>query len=164
MFANSKRIMIIGCPGSGKSTLSRKLHELTSLPIYYLDMMYWNEDKTTVSKEVFDKRLNDVISKEEWIIDGNYQSSMELRMKACDTIIFLDYDVTTCLSGIKERQGKKRDDMPWIEESDDNEFIEFIKKFNENNRPTILNLLDKYKDKKIYIFNNRKELESVVYE
>ena len=108
MLTQSKRIMVIGCPGSGKSTLARKLKDKTNLPLYYLDMMYWNEDKTTVSKEVFNERLNDVLNQDKWVIDGNYQSSMELRMKCCDTIIFLDYDVDTCLSGIKERQGKRK--------------------------------------------------------
>ena len=158
MLTQSKRIMVIGCPGSGESTLARQLKKYTNLPLYYLDMMYWNEDKTTVSKEVFNERLHDVLNQDEWIIDGNYQSSMELRMKCCDTIIFLDYNVDTCLSGIKERQGKKREDMPWIEESDDLEFIEFIRRFNEVNRPSILDLLKKYKDKKILILKNRDEV------
>ena len=158
MLTQSKRIMVIGCPGSGKSTLSRELHKKTNLQLYYLDMMYWNEDKTTVSKEVFNERLHDVLNQDEWIIDGNYQSSMELRMKCCDTIIFLDYEVEICLSGIKERQGKKREDMPWIEDKDDLEFIEFIRKFNEVNRPSILDLLEKHKDKKILIFKNRDEV------
>ena len=158
MLTQSKRIMVIGCPGSGKSTLSRELHKKTNLPLYYLDMLYWNEDKTTVDSDIFKSRLNEVLSYEKWIIDGNYQSTMELRMKACDTIIFLDYDVNTCLSGIKQRQGKKREDMPWIEDKDDLEFINFIKKFNEVNRPSILDLLKKYKDKKILIFKNRDEV------
>jgi len=53
-------------------------------------MMYWNADKTTVEKSVFLERLSAVLEKDEWIIDGNYGSTMELRMAACDTVIFLD--------------------------------------------------------------------------
>ena len=121
-------------------------------------MLYWNEDKTTVDSDIFKSRLNEVLSYEKWIIDGNYQSTMELRMKACDTIIFLDFDVNTCLEGIKLRKGLKREDMPWIEDKDDLEFINFIKKFNESNRPNILDLLEKHKDKKILIFKNRDEV------
>ena len=60
------------------------------------------------------------ISKE---IDGNYDSTMELRFQACDTIIFLDYPLDTCLSGIKERREKNRADMPWIEKEDEAEAL-----------------------------------------
>ena len=64
-----KKIIIIGCPGSGKSTLSRSLHKITNIPLYHLDMLFWNEDKTTVEKSVFLDRLLKVIQNDEWIID-----------------------------------------------------------------------------------------------
>lgn len=106
-----KKIMVIGCPGSGKSTLSRTLHKITGIPLFHLDMMYWNSDRTTVDKSVFCERLLNTIQKDEWIIDGNYGSTMELRLQACDTVIFLDYSLDVCLNGIKERRGKVRTDM-----------------------------------------------------
>lgn len=118
-----KKVIVIGCPGSGKSTVSRALHNKTGIPLYYLDMMYWNADETTVEKSVFLERLSAVLEKDEWIIDGNYGSTMELRMAACDTAIFLDYPLDVCLDGIKERHGKPRSDMPWIETEEDAEFI-----------------------------------------
>lgn len=96
-----KKIMVIGCPGSGKSTFSRKLHEMTGIPLFHLDMMYWNLDRTTVDKEVFLERLSNTITKSEWLIDGNYGSTMELRLQACDTVIFLDYPLDVCLNGIE---------------------------------------------------------------
>ncbi len=86
-----KKIIVIGCPGSGKSTFARELHIKTGVPLYHLDMMYWNADKTIVEKSLFLERLSAVIEKHEWIIDGNYGTTMELRMAACDTVIFLDY-------------------------------------------------------------------------
>ena len=152
------RILVIGCPGSGKSTLSRKLKEKTNLPLCHLDMIFWNEDKTTVDQETFMNRLTKVVESEKWIIDGNFSTTMELRIKECDTIIFLDFDVETCLEGVKSRIGKKRDDIPWIEEQEDEEFMQFIKDFNRCNRPKILELLDKYQDKNILIFKNREEV------
>ena len=86
-----QRIVVIDCPGSGKSTLSQEIHNRTGIPLFHLDMMYWNADKTTVEKRIFLERLYSVLEKDEWIIDGNYSSTMELRISACDTVIFLDY-------------------------------------------------------------------------
>lgn len=72
-----KKIMIIGCPGSGKSTFAKKLNQITQIPLYHCDMLYWNVDKSYVSKEVFVQRLNEIISSDQWIIDGNYGSTMK---------------------------------------------------------------------------------------
>ena len=152
-----KKVIVIGCPGSGKSTVSRALHDKTGIPLYHLDMMYWNADKTTVEKSVFLERLTAVLEKNKWIIDGNYASTMELRMAACDTVIFLDYPLYVCLDGIKERHGKPRSDMPWIETEEDAEFIEFIKSYNEQQKPKVLELLKKYSDKNIIILESREQ-------
>ena len=154
-----KKVIVIGCPGSGKSTVSRALHNKTGIPLYHLDMMYWNADKTTVEKKVFLERLSVVLEKDEWIIDGNYGSTMELRMVACDTVIFLDYPLDVCLDGIRERRGKPRSDMPWIETEEDAEFIEFIKNYNEQQKPKVLELLEKYGDKNIVICKSREEAD-----
>lgn len=83
-----ERIIVIGCPGSGKSTFSRALQKITRIPLYHLDMMNWNSDRTTVAKAVFRERLSDTIQKEQWIIDGNYGSTIEMRLQACDTVFF----------------------------------------------------------------------------
>ena len=155
-----KKIIVIGCPGSGKSTVSRELHNKTGIPLYHLDMMYWNADKTTVEKSVFLERLSDVLEKDEWIIDGNYSSTMKLRMVACDTVIFLDYPLDVCLDGIRERRGKPRSDMPWIETEEDEEFIEFIKNYNEQQKPKVLELLKKYSDKNIIILESREQADA----
>ena len=130
------------------------------IPLYHLDMMYWNADKTTVEKSVFLERLSSVLEKDEWIIDGNYGSTMELRMAACDTVIFLDYPLEVCLNGIKERRGKPRSDMPWFETEEDAEFIEFIKNYNEQQKPKVLELLEKYGDKNIVIFESREQADA----
>ena len=155
-----KKIIVIGCPGSGKSTFSRELHNKTDIPLFHLDMMYWNADKTTVEKQVFLERLSSVMENDEWIIDGNYGSTMERRMEKCDTVVFLDYSFDVCLEGVKARRGKTRTDIPWIENEDDAEFLEFIKNFNVQQRPNICALIDKYrKEKRIVVFKSRKDAD-----
>ncbi len=154
-----KKVIVIGCPGSGKSSFSRALHKKTGIPLHHLDVMYWNADKTTVETSVFLERLAAVLETDEWIIDGNYASSMELRLAVCDTAIFLDYPLDVCLGGVRERQGKARSDIPWVQTEDDAEFIEFIKSFNEVQRPRIFKLLEKYNDKKVVVFTSREEAD-----
>lgn len=154
-----KKIIVIGCPGSGKSTFSKKLHKITNIPLFHLDMLFWNSDKTTIEKSVFIQRLSEVMQESEWIIDGNYGSTIELRLQQCDTVIFLDYPVEVCLNGIRERRGSVRTDMPWVETEEDEEFIEFIKNYNLQSRPQVMQLLEKYSDKNIFIFSNREEAD-----
>ena len=155
------RIIVIGCLGSGKSTFSKALHKITNIPLYHLDMMYWNSDRTTVEQSVFLKLLSNTMKKSQWIIDGNYQSTLELRLQVCDTVIFLDYPVDVCLNGIAERKGKARTDIPWVEpeNQEDNTFIDFVKSYNSQSRPKVIWLLNKYSNKDIYIFKQRKDAD-----
>lgn len=154
-----KKVMIIGCPGSGKSTFARALAQKTCLPLYCLDLMYWNPDRTTKPKEEFRAALHETVKLDEWIIDGNFRSTLEVRLEACDTVFYLDYPLEVCLAGYEARRGKPRSDIPWIETEPDAEFIEYIKSFKEENRPLILSLLEQYKDKNINIFTSRDEAD-----
>lgn len=154
-----KKIIVIGCPGCGKSTFAKELHNITGIPLFHLDRMYWNADKTVVDGEIFQERLMSAIQEDKWIIDGNYGASIELRLQECDTVFFLDYPLEVCLEGVQTRKGKVRSDISWTEpdEEDDVEFIEFIRKYREVSRPVVMELLDKYAERNIYIFKNRDE-------
>lgn len=155
-----ERIIVIGCPGAGKSTFSRKLRDLTGLPLYYLDMLWHKPDKTNISREEFDVCLQKIIKTEKWIIDGNYRRTLEMRLKACDTVFLLDFPLDVCLAGAQSRIGKKREDMPWLETEFDEEFRQWILDFPQNEMPAIYALLDEYKEKKkIIIFKSRKAVK-----
>ena len=157
-----KKIIVIGCPGSGKSTFARALHNITGIPLFHLDMMYWNPDRTKVPREIFQERLENALVQECWIIDGNYNRTMEMRMQACDTVFFLDYPAEVCLEGVCARKGTKRTDLPWVEGEEEEveaEFLEFIRSFREESRPHILELLEKYADKQIHVFRSREEAD-----
>ncbi len=159
-----EKIIVIGSPGSGKSTFSVKLQEITDLPLYHLDMIWHKPDKTNISKDEFDKRLNEILAKDRWIIDGNYQRTLDIRLKRCDTVFLMDYPLQTCLDGIEARIGKKRPDMPWVEAEFDNEFKQFVIDFPVHNLPLIYNMLESCKDKNIIIFKSREEADSYLNE
>ncbi len=155
-----QRVLVIGCPGSGKSTFAGGLHAATGLPLFHLDMLFWNADRTVVEKSVFLSRLSNVLGGDAWIIDGHYPSTMEMRMAACDTVFFLDYPPSLCLAGIIERRGKERSDMPWIEEEEDPALTERVRAFPEEGRPALLSLFAAYPDKRIITFKSREEADA----
>lgn len=155
-----RRVIVIGSSGSGKSTFARRLRDITGLPLYYLDMIWHKPDKTNISKEEFDKRLDDILSEDRWIIDGNYQRTLEARLKKCDTVFLFDLPVEVCLAGAKARIGTKREDMPWTETELDDDFRQWIVDFPQKQLPEIYGLLEKYNDKNIVIFKSRQEAET----
>lgn len=136
-----KKIVVIGCPGAGKSTFARRLKEMTGLPLYYLDQIWHKADRTTVSKEEFDAKLREIIQQDSWIIDGNYLRTMECRLDACDTVFFLDYPLEICLEGAKARIGTVREDMPWVETEFDEEFRQWILDFPKDQIPVIYDVI-----------------------
>lgn len=157
------KVIIIGSPGAGKSTFARRLGEATNLPLYYLDMLWHKPNQTNISREEFDMRLGEILSKDCWIIDGNYQRTLEMRMKACDTVFLLDFPVEICLSGAEERIGKKREDLPWTETELDAEFRQWIMDFPNSQLPQIYELIETYrKHKNIVILKSRGELEEYI--
>lgn len=153
-----KKVIVIGCPGSGKSTFSKALHKISGLSLCHLDLLYWKEDQTRVERSVFLERLKAVLHKDEWIIDGNYASTMEMRISFCDTVIFLDYPTELCLQGAKERRGKARSDMPCILE-DDEDFLQTIRRYNSESRPQVMQLLARHPEKEIHILQNRDQAD-----
>ena len=84
---------------------------------------------------------------------------MELRLAACDTVFFLDYPTEVCMDGILSRRGTARPDMPWIEapEDVDEEFLEFVRNYERSSRPTVLELLERFREKEIVVFHHRRE-------
>ena len=158
-----KKVIVIGCPGAGKSTFARKLSAKTGLPLYYLDIIWHLPDRNTLSREEFATCLEMITSGEKWIIDGNYLHTMPFRLQNCDTVFFFDLPTDVCLAGAEERIGKEREDMPWTEERLDEEFRQWIIDFPMQQLPVINALLSEYKEKvKIIVFHTREEADNFI--
>ena len=109
------KIMLIGSPGSGKSTFGKKLAQATGLPLFHLDALYWKPNWVETPREEWDSLLQKLVSEPQWIIDGNYGRTLDIRMQAADTIIWLQKPNWLCVWRAIKRQaghfGKVRSDM-----------------------------------------------------
>ncbi len=158
-----KKVIVIGCPGSGKTTFAEKLSKSTGLPLYYLDAIWHKPDRTHISREELDDRLGEILALDEWIIDGNYSRTLERRLIACDTVFLFDLPTEECLAGARERLGKGRYDMPWIATELDPNFEKEILEFRDCKLPEIYNLIEKHgQNKKVAIFKSRKDADAFI--
>ena len=156
-FDIGRRILVLGCPGSGKSRFAVRLAAVTGLPTTHLDRIWWKPDRTHVSREEFDRRLAALLQEDEWILDGDYSRTYEPRLRACDTAIFLDIDEEECLAGITARIGKERPDMPWTEQEIDPELVAEVRKYRTEKRPVLMELFRKYPPRRLIVLRSREE-------
>ncbi len=158
-----KKILVIGCPGGGKSTFSRALAEKTGLPLVHLDMLNWRPDRTTVGREELDRRIAEVLATDAWIMDGNYNRTQPRRMDAADLVFFFDMPVEVCLAGVYARRGQVRSDMPWVEgETMDAEFLASIRDFHGRPRENILTRLAERPHLPVVTFRSHGEVDAYV--
>ena len=160
-----ERVMIIGCGGAGKSTLARKLGERTGLPVVHLDQIWWEPGNWQhLEKQEFDERLAEELKKPRWILDGNFNRTIEMRLEACDTVIYLDYPRLVCIKNwlgrVIKNWGHARPDMTegcteWI----DPEFVKWIWNFNKNNRARYYDLLRSAEGKQVVVLRSRRQAQ-----
>lgn len=156
-----KKVIVIGCPGAGKSTFSRKLSAKLGLPLYYLDMIWHRPDRTVIGRDEFDNRLAEILAEDKWILDGNYIRTLPIRLAECDTVFLFNLPLDKCIEGVKSRLGKERADMPWIEEELDPEFLQWIIDFPRDVLPEINRCLAK-SHRLIYRFKSRAEADRFI--
>lgn len=160
-----KKILVVGPGGAGKSTFSKKLSEVLNIPVYHLDNIYWLPNWEHLTREELMEKVNEITSKDKWIIDGNYSGSLEQRVPLADVIIFLDFNIFFCVCSATKRMLKskkvKRDDLTegCVEKLDKNfiDFIKWVMAFRKKNRPKMLEIFSRYSTP-ILRFKNRKEL------
>ncbi len=166
------KIAIVGSPGSGKSTLSRRLGDILHLEVYHLDVLHWKADWVPTSREEKIKVQSELVKRERWIIDGNYNSTLKIRLDVADTIVFLDINRLTCLYRIvsrffKYRHAQRPDMAKGNREKLDLKFLKFVWQYPKNNKKDMMDYLSAYaadEGKKIYILKNNKAIKHFLKE
>ena len=145
-----RRVLVIGCPGAGKSTLTRALAETLGLPAVYLDRLWWKSGWINRTRAEFDARLDAALAGDAWVMDGNYLRTLPRRLERCDAVLFLDYPrrlgLFRALRRILRWRGRTRPDMAeGCPERLDPAFIRWIWDFHRTQRPRVLELLSAWK-------------------
>lgn len=162
------RILVIGSAGSGKSTLSRKLHYILDLPVIHLDTYFWNANWVPKSNEDWERIIEQFTNEEQWIMDGNYSKTMDMRISRADLIIFLDMPRFLCIYRIIKRRmmyhKKSRPDMNQeCEEKLDWEFMKWVWNYRKRSRVNTIKKLEEIKGhKEVVILRTRKEVEEFI--
>ena len=161
-----KRIMVLGCSGSGKSTFSRRLHELTKIPVFHLDQLYWKPNWVESTEEEWRIAQKKAVEQDAWIMDGNYSGTWDIRIPRADTLIFLDKPTYISLFRVLKRSltqlGKVRDDMPeGCPEKWSWEFYHYVLTFNLTRRKKLLKRIKQHEnEKQVHIFSKKRDIEA----
>jgi adenylate kinase family enzyme len=161
-----QKVLVVGSGGAGKSTFSRRLGQILEIEVVHLDALYWNPGWIETPKPEWRKRVEELLKRDSWIIDGNYSGTLDIRIEACDAVIFLDVARTVCLWRMLKRmmmyRGGGRPDMAeGCHEKFSLQFIRWIWEYPKRTRPKILELLkENSSGKYMFRLRTRAEIES----
>jgi len=157
------KIVVLGSSGSGKSTLARKLGELLSIEVVHLDSYYWQPDWVATPEDQWAEKIVELLGRESWVMDGNYPSSLELRLGYADTVIFIDQSRWICLWRCLRRfvmyRGANRPELAeGCNEKIDLDFIKWIWNYPRDVKPQIERVLEQHVEKQIVRLKSSNEV------
>jgi len=163
------RIIIIGSGGSGKSTLARRLGDMLALPVIHLDKEYWKAGWVETPREEWIIKQQELLAKPEWIMDGNFGGTLEMRLDKADAVIFLDYNRVVCVCSVVKRWlthiGKTRPDMgEGCSEKIDFGFLKWVWQFPKGGRLKVIEKMSRCQGVTVITVKSRKELKRFLAE
>lgn len=160
------KILIIGSGGAGKSTFARRLGAILKLEVIHLDSLYWSRGWVEMPKDRWRATVEELLKRNSWIIDGNYGGTLDIRLRVCDRVIFLDVPRLVCLWRVLKRialyrEGGRPDMAVGCPEKVDWEFIKYIWDYPRKRKPAILEKLKFYSQSKmVIILKSQAEIET----
>ncbi|MEZ5993308.1 MAG: AAA family ATPase [Planctomycetota bacterium] len=162
------RICVVGCSGTGKSTLTRQLGAVLDLPMYHLDALLWQADWVMTDRETEERVQREIAAKDRWIIDGNFGSTMNIRFPRAQAIIWLDLPTRTAVWGVLKRlayyRGRWRPDMAeGCTERFDWDFLKWVLEFREKDRHRIIQRIEAHgSHARLFHITHRRQLPKVI--
>lgn len=143
-----RRILVIGNGGAGKSTMARALGAKLGLPVVHLDQEYWGAGWREPDPSAWKRRVDELTSAPEWVMDGNYRGTLERRVAASDAVLFLDLSPWVCLWRAVRRRleyhnAVRRDMASGCPERLQLSFAHWIWTYRQRVRPGVLEVLDR---------------------
>jgi len=149
-----KRVVILGRGGSGKSALAAKLSEITGLPVFELDKLFWQPGLEAMPRAEWVKTQQRLVEQEDWIMDGDlgHYDAVEVRLRAADTIILLDFSLVRC-AWQALRRGRERSD-----------FWKWLIAYRRSNLPVLVRAISKFASHaELHVIKNPEELSRFVF-
>lgn len=139
-----ERIVVVGCGGSGKSVVARHLANYLGLPITHLDGLYYDEDWNPLPPGQFADVQRQLVARPRWVMDGNYASTLPIRLAAADTVLFLDLPAVACYVGIARRRlryGGGQHPAEGVYDRVNASFLRYVASYRRTMRPRICALV-----------------------
>ena len=162
-----RRILVIGSPGAGKSTLARRLAGRLDLPLIHLDREYFGPGWTMPARAEWRERVRALAARPEWVMDGNYGSTFDLRVPRAHAVVWLDLPRWRCLLGVLWRvarnYGRARPDIaPGCPEKFDMSFMRFIWDYPRDKRPKTARMLERLRaDQRVFVLRSHGEIPAL---
>jgi adenylate kinase family enzyme len=163
--APMRRVLVVGCAGAGKTTFARRLAKKLALPVIHLDFHFWRPNWQAPERETWREQVVALAAQPEWVMDGNYSNTYDIRMPRADSLLWLDYPRRVCMRRVVMRMikgyGRTRADLPQdCPERFDLEFLRFVWSFPRAHRPHIVNGIATYGSRlRIATFNRDRDAE-----
>lgn len=160
-----RKVLVIGSGGAGKSNFANRLGELLNIEVLHLDKFYWRPGWIETPKAEWLTTVDELLKRDSWIMDGNYSGTLDVRLEACDTVIFLDLPRTVCLWRVLKRRimysnGRRLDMAEDCPEKFNLEFISWVWNYSSRSRPKVVKMLNANSQRKNVVWlRSRSEVE-----
>ena len=161
---------MIGSGGAGKSTLARRLGERLGLEVIHLDRIFWRPGLVETPKDEWRRTVEGLCAREAWVMDGNYGGTLEVRLAACDAVVFLDMPRAVCMwrvlkRAVKYRNSTRPDMAEGCREKVDLEFLQWVWTYPARRRAKLLARLAELEgDKRVVRLRSDAEVERFLAE